>query len=88
MPMQQHQPALYAGDQGDQAEEAMHVGVGSLIPNIGYTGGNLYKPPDVVHLVFTTESDDKQSQRRRYMEVNATMPAVQQFMCGSERTST
>jgi len=63
----------------------MHVGEGSHNPNIGYTGGNLYKPPDVVHLVFTTESDDKQSQRRRYMEVNATMPAVQQYMCGSEQ---
>ena len=63
MPMQQHQPALYAGDQGGQAEEAMHVGVGSLNPNIGYAGRNHFKPPDVVHLVFTTESTDKQSQR-------------------------
>ena len=63
----------------------MHVGEGPHNPNIGYTGGNLYKPPDVVHLVFTTESDEKQSQRRRYMEVNATMPAVQRFMCGSEQ---
>ena len=85
MQMQQHRLAQYAGNQGGQAEETMHVGVGSLNPNIGYTGGNLYKPPDVVHLVFTTESTDKQSQRRRYMEVNATMPAVQQFMYGSEQ---
>ena len=63
----------------------MHVGMGTLNPNIGYTGGNLYKPADATMLVFTTEAIDKQSQRRRYMEVNATMPAVQQFMCGSEQ---
>ena len=77
MPMQQHHLAQYARDQGGQAEQAMHVRVGPLNPNIGYTGGNHFKPHDVMHLVFITESTDKQSQRRRYMEVNAIMPAVQ-----------
>ena len=85
MPAQQQYQGQYAGNQEDQAEEAMHVGMGVPNPNIGHTGRNHFKPVDAVHLVFVTESNDKQSQLRRHMEVNAVMPAVQRYMHGSEQ---
>ena len=48
--------------------------------NNQYQGGpsrqNEYREHHQSYVVFVTESDDKQSQRRRCMEVNAVMPAV------------
>src|SRR4051812_25543332 len=79
---QQLHKAQYAED---QAEEAMHVGTGHPNLSIVHTGRNHFKPADGVYLVFVTESNDKQSQLRRHMEVNAIMPAVQRYMYGSEQ---
>ena len=39
-------------------------------------------------MIFTSESDDKGSRRARAQEVNATMPAVPQFMHWSDNTIT
>ena len=38
MPAQQQYQGPYAGNQEEQADEAMHVGMGVPNPNIGHTG--------------------------------------------------
>ena len=45
---------------------------------------NQYREPHHSYMVFVTEPNDKQSQYRRAMEVNAVMPAVPKFMYWSE----
>ena len=53
-------------------------------PNAGPSRQNQYREPHQSYMVFVTEPNDKQSQYRRAMEVNAVMPAVPKFMYWSE----
>ena len=48
-------------------------------------GRNDYREHHMTYVVFVTEPTDKQSQRRRMMEVNAVVPAVPRFMPWSEQ---
>ena len=53
-------------------------------PNAGPSRQNQYREPHQSYMVFVTEPNDKLSQYRRAMEVNAVMPAVPKFMYWSE----
>ena len=46
---------------------------------------NEYREHHQAYVVFVTEPDDKKSQQRRCMEVNAVMPAVPEWMNWSEQ---
>ena len=48
-------------------------------------GRNVYEDPDICCVVFVTEPNDRQSQHRRSMEVNAVIPAIPRFMTWSEQ---
>jgi hypothetical protein len=53
--------------------------------NVGPGGQNEYREHHQSYCVFVTELNDKQSQHRRAMEVNAVMPAVPKFMYWSDQ---
>ena len=46
---------------------------------------NEYREHHMSYVVFVTEPTDRQSQRRRAMEVNAVIPAVPRYMYWSEQ---
>src|SRR3954470_18724687 len=47
-------------------------------------GQNQFPRQDVAYMIFTSESTDKGSRRARAQEVNATMPAIPQYMQWSD----
>ena len=59
-------------------------------PNDRYLGPdrNEYREHHQSYIIFVTQPDDKQSLRRREMEVNAVMPALPKFMNWSDREIT
>jgi len=59
-------------------------------PNDQYLGPdrNEYREHHQSYIIFVTQPDDKQSLRRREMEVNAVMPALPKFMNWSDREIT
>ena len=69
----------YADNRGKQ-EVVNQVGNQDNNSNAGQGSRNEFKEPHQSYVVFVTEPTDKQSQHRRYMEVNAVMPAVPKLM--------
>jgi hypothetical protein len=51
----------------------------------GQGGRNEYKEHEQMHMVFVTEPNDKQSQYRRSMEINAIMAAMPKYMYWSDQ---
>ena len=49
---------------------------------------NEYKEHEAAYVVFVTEPSDRQSLKRRMMEVNAVMPAMPRFMQWSDQVIT
>ncbi|KAK1618018.1 hypothetical protein QYE76_023535 [Lolium multiflorum] len=50
--------------------------------------GGRYLAEDATYIIFTTEPEDKTSQQRRSLEVNAVMPPVPQYLNWSEQAIT
>ncbi|KAK1608405.1 hypothetical protein QYE76_032078 [Lolium multiflorum] len=50
--------------------------------------GGRYLAEDATYIIFTTEPEDKTSQQRRSLEVNAVMPPVPQYLHWSEQAIT
>ena len=48
-------------------------------------GYNEYPHQDAAYVIFTSESEDKGSLRRRFAEVNAIVPPVPQYMLWAEK---
>lgn len=56
--------------------------------NVGVGGRNEYREHHASYVVFVSEPTDRQSRRRREMEVNAVMPTVPNYMYWSEQEIT
>ena len=52
----------------------------NVVEGQGQGGQPEYREHQATYVVFVTEPNDKKSQNRRQMEVNAVMPAVPKYM--------
>ncbi|KAK1683387.1 hypothetical protein QYE76_044235 [Lolium multiflorum] len=78
-------PPLHGGPGGQAGAEANNLEHHEA--NQVHHGGR-YLAEDATYIIFTTEPEDRTSQQRRSLEVNAVMPPVPQYLNWSEQAIT